>query len=226
MFASRVFSRALVTIATIAAIGTFASAAHAQDSIASLSGDRETAAQLARIVNAARERGLPVEPIIAKAQHGALVHAAPAKIVAAAQAVARRLNDARDALAPRPTPGDIAAGEDALSITGVSTDALRAVSAVSTTRPVADPIGVLAQLVASGVPAPKATAIVTELMKRGATNVQLVALGTDVNTDVVGGTQADAALGVRLNGLTPFLAPAAAGQNAVTAASLAGGKKP
>jgi len=97
---------------------------------------------------------------------------------------------------------------------------------VSPTRPVAVPIGVLAQLVASGVPAPKATAIVTELMKRGATNVQLVALGTDVNADVVAGTRADAALGVRLNGLTPLLAPAAAGQNAVTAASLAGGKKP
>jgi hypothetical protein len=216
----------LALLATFAMLGTFASPARAQDSIAVLSGDRETAAQLARIVNAARERGLPVEPIIAKAQHGARLHASPAKIVAAAQAVARRLNDARDALAPRPTPGDIAAGEDALSITGVSTDALRAVRAVSPTRPVAVPIGVLAQLVASGVPAPKATAIVTDIMKRGATNKQLVALGTDVNADVVAGTRADAALGVRLNGLTPFLAPGAGGQAGVTAASLAGGKKP
>jgi len=229
MFEPRISRRVranLALLAVFATLGASASRAGAQDSIASLSGDRETAAQLARIVNAARERGLPVEPIIAKAQRGALVHAAPAKIVAAAQAVARRLSDARDALAPRPTPGDISAGEDALSITGVSTDALRAVRAVSPTRPVAVPIGVLAQLVASGVPAPKATAIVTELMKRGATNVQLVALGTDVNADVVAGTRADAALGVRLNGLTPLLAPAAAGQNAVTAASLAGGKKP
>jgi hypothetical protein len=183
--------------------------------MAFLSGDHETAARVMRIVESARNQGLPIDPIIAKAQQGVLFRSPPDRIVAAALAVARRLETARTALAPSPTPGDIAAGENALSIQGVSTDALRAVRAVSPTRPVAVPIGVLAQLVASGVSSPQATTIVTDLMRRGATNVQLVALGSDVNSDVAAGARADAALGVRLNGLTPFLSPGV-GTNAAT----------
>ena len=221
------FSRMLSYTAVLAiALLPFATRGAAQDSMAFLAGDRETAAKLARIVESARAQGLPAEPIIAKAQQGVLFHAPPAKIIAAAQAVARRLDDARDALAPRPTPADIAAGEDALSINGMTTDALRAVRAVSPNRPVAVPIGVLAQLVASGLPAPQATSVVTDLMKRGVTNKQLVALGGDVNSDVAAGTRADAALGVRLNGLTPFLAPGGSAQGNATTQSLNSGKKP
>jgi hypothetical protein len=198
-----------LVVVTLAAISIVARApsAQAQDSMAFLSGDHETAARVMRIVESARNQGLPIDPIIAKAQQGVLFRSPPDRIVAATQAVARRLEAARTALAPSPTPGDIAAGENALSIQGVSTDALRAVRAVSPTRPVAVPIGVLAQLVASGVSSTQATAIVTDLMRAGATNVQLVALGSDVNADVSAGSRADAALGVRLNGLIPFLSP-------------------
>jgi hypothetical protein len=222
------YSRLLsYAVALSAALLPFATRGAAQDSMAFLAGDRETAAKLARIVESARAEGLPAEPIIAKAQQGALFHAPSAKIIAAAQAVARRLDEARDALAPRPTPSDIAAGEDALSINGMTTDALRAVRAVSPNRPVAVPIGVLAQLVASGLPASKATSVVTDLMKRGVTSKQLVALGGDVNSDVAAGTRADAALGVRLNGLTPFLAPGGSAQGDATTQSLStSGKKP
>ncbi len=188
----------------------------AQDSMAFFGADRETAAQVAQIVDRARNLGLPADPILAEAQKGVLFRAASARIVAAAQSVAKRLELARAALAPSPTPADIAAGESALSIHGVSSEQLRAVRAVSPNRPVAVPIGVLAQLVASGVPASQATSIVTDLMRRGATNVQLVALGADVNADVAAGTRADAALGVRLNGLTPFLAPVAGAEGATT----------
>ncbi|HEY4129301.1 MAG TPA: hypothetical protein VGM50_01695 [Gemmatimonadaceae bacterium] len=207
--------RVVCSIAVVAA-AMLASPLRAQDSMAFLGGDRETATQVARIVESARSQGLPTDPIISKAQQGALFHSAPARIVSAAKAVARRLESARAALAPSPTPADIAAGENALSIQGVSTKELRAVRAVSPNKPVAVPIGVLAQLVASGVSASDATSIVTELMQRGASNVQLVALGSDVNADVAAGTRADAALGVRLNGLVPFLAPSAGGQSAIT----------
>jgi hypothetical protein len=222
-----------------AACSTPVYAVHAQDSMAFLAGDRQTAAQIEHIVETARGQGLPAEPIIAVARHAMLIHAAPARMVAAAQAVARRLALAREALAPSPTPSDIAAGEDALGINGVSADALRAVRAVSPTRPVAVPIGVLAQLVAGGVPSARATATVIDLMRRGATSAQLVALGGDVNADVAAGSRADAALGVRLDGLTPFLARSSSAQT-VTAGTQAmssagggsatprpgGGKKP
>lgn len=165
--------------------------------------------ELSQIVESVRAKGLPTDPIVAKVRRGVIMHAPPARIVAAAQAVAARLEQARDALAPHPTASDIAAGEDALSINGVTTQALATIRAASPSRPVAVPVGVFAQLVASGVTAARATDIVTTLVKRGATSVQLVSLGNDVNGDVARGARAENSLEVRLKRLTPLLAPPA-----------------
>jgi len=201
--------------------------ASAQDSLPLANIDREIASRLMGIVDSARARGLPTTPIVAKISQGVLLHAATDRIVAAAQNVATRLDDARSALAPKPTAADITAGGDALSVTGVTKAALQAVRSTSPNRPVAVPIAVLAQLVASGVPAPRATEIVTQLLKRGASNRQLVALGNDVNSDVGRGAGANSSLDVRLRGLTAVLAPipqATAGQPADISAS--GPKKP
>jgi hypothetical protein len=85
---------------------------------------------------------------------------------------------------------------------------------------------VLAQLVASGVPAKRAAAIVTDLIKRRATAEQLVALGTNVNADVASGAQASAALDTRLRGLTAVLAPSGATTTGPGISSLTGPKKP
>ncbi|MGH7617786.1 MAG: hypothetical protein ACREPM_11200, partial [Gemmatimonadaceae bacterium] len=93
---------------------------------------------------------------------------------------------------------------------GATPDALRAVRAASRDASVATSLGVLAQLVASGVPAKRATEIVTDLVKRGVSGPQLIALGTDVNADVASGAQVAAALDTRLRGLTAVLAPAGA----------------
>jgi len=198
-----------------------------QDSLPLANIDREIASRLTGIVDSARARGLPTAPIIAKISQGVLLHAAPDRIVTAAQSVATRLDDARTALAPKPTAADIVAGGDALSVTGVTKTALEAVRSTSPSKPVAVPLGLLAQLVASGVPATRATKIVTELVKRGASNTQLVALGNDVNSDVGHGARANASLDVRLRGLTAVLAPmpqATASQPADISAS--GPKKP
>jgi hypothetical protein len=158
-----------------------------------------------------------------------LFHSPPERIVTAAQSVVARLEEARVALAPRPTQSDIAAGENALGVDGVTKTALQAVRATSPNRPVAVPLGLLAQLVASKVPLPRATKIVTDLIKRGATDAQLLALGNDVNADVVHGARAMASLDVRLQGLNAVLAPL--GGTATTAdgpqaASGSGPKKP
>lgn len=189
----------------------------AQDSVSQLAADRETAVQLTRIVDSARALGLPTDPIVAKIRRGALLRTPPERIVVVARAVATRLAEARVALAPAPTPAEIAAGADALSVAGVTSDALRAVRSARPDKPVAVPIGVLTQLVASGVPARRATEIVTDLIKRGANNVQLVALGNDVDFDIGRGARATAALDVRLRGLTAVLAPSS---GSATAAGL------
>ena len=207
-----------------------ASATWAQDASDLLVGDREASAELAKIVEATRVGGLPVDPILAKVRYAVLVAHAPApRIVAAARAIAARLEDARSALAPHPTPTDIAAGEDALS-SGVSRKALQDIRKVSANKPVAVPLGVLAQLVANGVPEKRASKYVTDLISRGATAEQLVALGNDVNADIALGSRASNALDVRMSHLNAVLGiPTANGDAASTPTSLQSGdgkKKP
>ena len=200
-------------------LGTAAAAhsAAAQDSAAMAGLDRASAAQVARIVDVTRSRGLPVDPILSKVRFALVVHAPAAKIVATAQAVAGRLETARTVVAPHAASSDIAAGEEALSF-DVPKDVLRRVALASQNRSVAVPIGVLTQLVVSGVPPTRAGDIVTELIKRGATAAQLVALGNDVNADVQSGARAVESADIRMRGLTPLLAPGAASQG--TAATL------
>lgn len=215
--------RALLSLALLVGVGSRPSAAQDSASIAGL--DRETAAQVARIVESTRSRGLPVDPILSKVRFAVVVHAPAARIVATARAVAGRLEMARVVVAPHGAPGDIAAGEDALSF-NVPRDVVRKVVLASPSRSVAVPIGVLTQLVVSGVPASKAGDIVTELIKRGATTTQLVALGNDVNADVQSGARPVESADIRMRGLTPLLAPsAAAGQGTVAGLSASDPRK-
>jgi hypothetical protein len=194
-----------------------------------LNADRETTAQLDRILSSAREKRLPIDPIIAKARQGVLLRTPPARIVAAAEAVSRRLEDARDALAPSPTANDIAAGQDALAIPGVTKDMLHAIRAQRPNRPVAVAIGVMAQLAASGVEPGRAAGVVADLVRRQATDGQLASFGNEVNRDVSEGIAAVASLNVRLKGLTPLLPHLGAAppqQGLITTAPAGGPKKP
>lgn len=201
-------TRALMLfVALIASVGRL----QAQQPLASVPGfDEQTRAELEQIVERTATRGLPPQPIVVKARFAALMHAPGPKIVSVARAVADRLEVARTALAPQPTAGDIKAGEDALSA-GVTPDALRLVRAVRPDRPVAVPLGLLAQLVVTGVPVARASKIVTDLMRKGADSQQLVALGNDVNSDVALGERAEAALDLRTQALDAVLGSSAAG---------------
>ena len=188
----------LLVIAQQAAIG--------QTSADLLSNDPEASAQLSKIVESVRTNGLPIEPVVAQARRGALIHAPSARIVSAAQAVANRLVVAREALGPRSANADLAAGENALAVKGVTRDMLELIRAAEPAKTVAVPLGVMAQLVASGVAPGQATEIVSRLIRAGATNGQLVSLGNDVNQDVTAGGGAMASLQVRLETLKPLLA--------------------
>lgn len=191
--------------AALVAIGGRLPAQQLAQQVASMSGfDAQTRAALEQLVERTATRGLPPQPIVVKARFAALMHAPGPKIVSVARAVADRLEVARTALAPQPTAVDIKAGEDALSA-GVTPDALRLVRAVRPDRPVAVPLGLLAQLVATGVPVARASKIVTDLMRKGADNQQLVALGNDVNSDVALGERAEAALDLRTQALNAVL---------------------
>jgi len=191
--------------------------------------DPDANAQLTSIVSATRDAGLPIEPILSKVQYAIVVaHAPGPRIVAAARAIASRLEIARDALAPQPNALDITAGADALGVPGVEPKELRTVRAASPKQSVAVPLGVLAQLVSNGVTPSKATASVIDLIKRGASPDQMVALGNNVNSDVASGEGATKALDVRMRGLNAVLAPGggAAAAAAAPGLSSSGPKKP
>ena len=113
-------TRSLVTLALLALSGRLV----AQDT-ARLGGrlDSATQAIVLRSVDSARSRGLPVDPLVDKALEGATKRAAGPRIQAAVSALLRRLELARDALAPNPGPRDIAAGADALAY-GATREAL------------------------------------------------------------------------------------------------------
>lgn len=217
--------RPALAVALVACL-SLARPVSAQDSLAFSAAGREASAQLESILASARDKRLPTEPIIAKARQGMLLRAPAARIVAAAQAVTRRMEQARDALAPNPTASDIAAGQDGLSIAGVTPEMLQLIRLARPARPVAVPVGVMAQLVASGVNPPHAAEIVARLARGTASDVQFVALGNDVNADVARGTKADAALQLRLARLTPLLARQGAGSTTTNVAAAAGGGKP
>ena len=210
----------------VVVIGLLARAAAAQDSLAFERADRETAAALTRIVRTASARGLPVDPIVAKVQLALVMHAPPARVIETAQTVADRLEAARGAIAPDTLPADIAAGGDALSFK-VPKGVLTRIHQAAAGRAIAVPLGVLTQLVASNVPADRAGDIVTQLMRRGATTDQLLALGNDVNSDVQRGARAMESVETRFRGLTPLLSPPVSSSADLNSpASASGPKKP
>lgn len=150
-------------------------------------------------VSRATARGIPREPLLDKVREGALKRAPEARIRVAVSALADRLARAREALGAVTTP-ELVAGADALAA-GVTVESLRQVRAAAGKRPIAVPLGVLAQLVASGVPVPRATERIVALVQRNVAPQQLVALGASVESDLRMGIAATDALDVRLRGL-------------------------
>ena len=201
--------------------------ARAQDSLAFKGADRDTRDAIVRIVRAASERGLPTEPIVSKVQFALVVHAPPARIVATAQAVADRLGAARDAIATDTLAADIVNGEDALSFK-IPKEILTRIHRAAPRASIAVSLAVLTQLVASNVPPQRAGDIVIQLMQRGATPAQLLALGNNVSSDVRRGASGAESADIRFRGLTPLLSAGGTSAADLNANSPAAGvpKKP
>jgi hypothetical protein len=168
--------------------------------------DGETQTVVLRTIDSARTRGLPMEPLVDKALEGATKRATGPRIQAAVSSLLGRLEAARDALAPNPTPRDITAGADALAY-GATREALKTMRAMRPNESVAVPLGVLTQLVASGVPVGRATRVVADLLRRGARDEQLIPLNDDVRSYVAAGASPEVALDVRTRGLNAVLPP-------------------
>lgn len=166
--------------------------------------DADTYRAVLRVIEGARARALPTEPLVDRALEGAMKRAPGARIRAAVSTLAQRLEVARGALAPSPTAADIAAGAGALSV-GVPHETLRTIRSIQPDQPVAVPLGVLTELVARSVPVDQAAMIVVQLLRRGATPTQLVALSADVQRDIAAGIEPGAATDLRTRGVASTL---------------------
>jgi hypothetical protein len=131
-------------------------------------------------------------------REGRLKRAAMPRIRNALVALAARLDSARAALGPSASADELVAGADALAA-GADVNAVRAVRAASLGQPASAPLGALAQLVASGVPAPRAVAMVVELLRKRASPAQVLAYGNLVESDVVSGLPAEESATLRLH---------------------------
>ena len=161
--------------------------------------DSTTQAAVGREIARARERGLPVDPLVAKVREGRLKRASAARIRAAVERLSERLAAARDALGPASTAEEVTAGADAIAA-GAQSSSLRAVRA-ATTQSVTAGVGALAQLLASGVAEAKAVDMVIGLLRRNASPTVLVALGNQVEADVATGLSPTASAAFRLRAI-------------------------
>jgi hypothetical protein len=185
-------SRVTLTMWLVAALLT-GSRASAQQVVYAASVPTEldsvTRAALTRELGLARQRGLPVEPLVAKVREGQIKRADPARIRTAVAALAQRLDSARAALGSASNAAELVAGADALGA-GADAVSLRAVRTASGARDVAAPLGALAQLVATGIPTRRAAQMIVELLRHDALPGHVLAFGNAVETDVGAGVPA------------------------------------
>lgn len=168
--------------------------------------DAGTAAEVQRLVDAARADGLPTEPLISKALEGEAKGASPERIVAAVRAQSAALGEARAALGTTSSEAEMVAGAGAL-LAGVPRDSLARLRETRPGKPLVVPLVVLSDLMARRVPGDAAVTTVIAVTRAGARDADLLRLRERVERDIAGGmTPANAAL-MRARRWVPGLRP-------------------
>lgn len=162
-------------------------------------------AALRTLITTATARGVPADPLLAKVREGVAKGSDRERVREAVRVLGARLESAATALAPVYSGSELTAGAGALQ-SGVSPGTLREMRRVWPDRPVTVPLGVLTEMVADGVPLKLAGTKLRELMQRGATGAQLVALGTSIRDDIAAGYAPGTALELRSKGVFSLLA--------------------
>ena len=158
--------------------------------------DPETRSAVVALVDSARGDGLPVEPLIQRALEGATKSAPGARIVAAVRRLTLDLGTARTALGTNATSPELEEGVAALRA-GATPQVLTQLRTVRR-PPLTMALSVLADLVASGVPADSAAVAVLRLAPK-ARDADLVEFRRAVERDIALGAPPGAATSVRVN---------------------------
>jgi hypothetical protein len=127
------------------------------------------------LVDSAKNDRLPTEPLIQKALEGYSKGADSARIVSAVRSLLDQLGVARSALGPEAREPDLVAGAACLR-SGADPAMLSELHALSAGRSVAVPLGVLSDLVASGIKVPRAWDAVRDVARTGGPDAEYLAL--------------------------------------------------
>lgn len=202
----RVLTLVALVLASVSALPAFA-----QGTAVLPIADAKARVAVEREIARAQAKGLPTQPLIAKANEGVTKQATGERIRVAVASLAKRLEQARILLAPSTSAQELTAGAEALAA-GVPAPMLKQLRAAwPAEKSVAMPLDVLTELVARRIPAQHALEQISALMQRGATPSQIASLGMSVQADVAAGLAPDAALEVRARGVMSLLPnPAAA----------------
>lgn len=157
-------------------------------------------ARVDAMLDAARARGLPVEPLVDRALEGAAKGAPPAAIVAAVTRLRDELMVVRDAFGETATTAELTAGASALRA-GAGADDLVRLRRLRPGRPLTVAAAVMADLVAAGVAADTAVGAVLALANN-ADDADYVAFRRNVQRDIELGASPAAALAVRIRSAT------------------------
>lgn len=166
--------------------------------------------EVERLADSARASGLPSEPLVTKALEGAAKGAPDERILQAVRGLATRLGDARRSLGPTSSPGELAVGAEALrsGVTGASLDQLRRARGKDE---LTVPLAVLTDLVARGVPADTAAAVILQLAQRKADDADFDGLRREIERDIGRGVPPGAAASFRGRGGPPANVPGRGG---------------
>jgi hypothetical protein len=188
-------SLALATVLT--AVAAFV--ASAQDARVSARLDARTAAAVTSVVDSARARSLPTEPLVQKALQGAAKRAPSERVLAAVRELLSELALARSALGQRSTEPELVAGAGALHA-GVPAASLSRIRELRGGQSVTVAVGTLADLVARGVPVDGAVGAILALVERRAADADVIAFSSQVGRDIAAGAPPAVAARVRSRG--------------------------
>lgn len=165
---------------------------------ARLSPDAYTAVHT--IVDSARARGLPVEPLVQMALEGASHGADASRIARAVSSLAERMEAARNALGRESTETELVSAAGALRL-GIPNATLRNLRQSQPGRSVALPLVVLADIVQRGVPVDTAASVIMSLSQARMPESEFHALRQAVMQDIVSGANPAAAASTRAKGI-------------------------
>ena len=188
-------------IALALGVVLLANAAHAQDTSLQTRLDATTYQAVSALLDSARADGIPTQPMISKALEGASKGAEGTRIVAAVRRLGGELRLARQSLGVSSTVAELDAGASAIH-SGVDPRELTRLRAARPRQPLTIPLGMLADLVARGVPADSASSAALALARSSMRDEDFVAFRRNVERDIALGAPPAAAASVRVNAST------------------------